>query len=40
MADVFAVGVSGALAEDIGEQPIRPVDGEIEIPADLAMGDT
>lgn len=40
MAGVFAVGVSGALAEDIVEDPIRPVDGEIAIPDGPGLGVT
>ena len=31
MEGVFAVGVSGALADDIVENPIRPIDGEIPV---------
>ena len=38
MAGVFAVGVSGALTEDIVENPIRPVDGEIAIPDGPGLG--
>lgn len=40
MAGVFAVGVSGALAEDIVENPIHPVDGEIAIPDGPGFGVT
>jgi len=40
MAGVFAVGVSGALAADIVENPIVPVDGEIPIPAGPGLGMT
>ena len=38
MAGVFAVGVSGALAQDIVENPIQPVDGEIAIPDGPGFG--
>ena len=38
MAGVFAVGVSGALAEDIVLNPIAPVDGEIAIPDGSGFG--
>jgi muconate cycloisomerase len=38
MAGVFAVGVSGALAEDIVLNPIRPLDGEIAIPDGPGLG--
>jgi L-alanine-DL-glutamate epimerase-like enolase superfamily enzyme len=38
MAGVFAVGVSGALAEDIVENPLRPVDGELPIPDGPGLG--
>jgi L-alanine-DL-glutamate epimerase-like enolase superfamily enzyme len=40
MAGVFAVGVSGALAEDIVENPIRPMNGEIAIPDGPGLGVT
>lgn len=40
MAGVFAVGVSGALAEDIVTEPIRPVDGEIVAPTGPGLGVT
>jgi len=40
MAGVFAVGVSGALAEDIVENPIRPLNGEIAIPNGPGLGVT
>ena len=40
MAGVFAVGVSGALAEDIVETPIRPTNGEIAAPAGPGLGVT
>jgi L-alanine-DL-glutamate epimerase-like enolase superfamily enzyme len=40
MAGVFAVGVSGALAEDIVENPLRPVDGELLIPDGPGLGVT
>lgn len=40
MAGVFAVGVSGALAEDIVERPIRPIDGEIATPEGPGLGVT
>ena len=40
MAGVFAVGVSGALAADIVENPIRPQDGEIAVPDGPGLGVT
>lgn len=40
MAGVFAVGVSGALADDIVEVPIRPVNGEIAVPEGAGLGVT
>jgi len=40
MAGVFAVGVSGALAEDIVETPIRVQDGEVPIPEGPGLGVT
>jgi muconate cycloisomerase len=40
MAGVFAVGVSGALAEDIVETPLRPVNGEIAAPVGPGLGVT
>ena len=40
MEGVFAVGVSGALADDIVENPIRPIDGEIPIPGGPGLGVT
>jgi muconate cycloisomerase len=40
MAGVFAVGVSGALAEDLVLDPIRPVDGEVPIPDGPGLGVT
>ena len=40
MAGVFAVGVSGALATDIVENPIIPVDGEVLIPTGPGLGVT
>jgi L-alanine-DL-glutamate epimerase-like enolase superfamily enzyme len=40
MAGVFAVGVSGALAADIVENPIVPVDGEVPIPSGPGLGVT
>ena len=40
MAGVFAVGVSGALAADIVEEPIVPVDGEVPIPSGPGLGVT
>lgn len=40
MAGVFAVGVSGALAEDIAENPMRPENGEIAIPDGPGLGVT
>ncbi|NKB56128.1 MAG: hypothetical protein GKS00_07305 [Alphaproteobacteria bacterium] len=40
MEGVFAVGVSGALADDIAENPIRPVDGEIPLPDGPGLGVT
>ena len=40
MAGVFAVGVSGALATDIVENPIIPIDGEVQIPTDPGLGVT
>lgn len=40
MAGVFAVGVSGALAEDIVQNPIRPENGEILIPEGPGLGVT
>lgn len=38
MEGVFAVGVSGALADDVVENPIRPVDGEIPVPDGPGLG--
>jgi len=40
MAGVFAVGVSGALAADVVENPITPIDGEIAIPNGPGLGVT
>ena len=40
MAGVFAVGVSGALAEDIAENPIIPENGEVTIPEQPGLGIT
>ena len=40
MAGVFAVGISGALAEDIVENPIRHENGEIPISDDPGLGIT
>ncbi len=40
MAGVFAVGVSGALAEDIVENPIVPENGEVPIPTGPGLGVT
>jgi len=40
MAGVFAVGVSGALATDIVENPIQPVDGKVPIPTGPGLGVT
>lgn len=40
MAGVFAVGVSGALAEDIVQNLIRPANGEIAIPDGPGLGVT
>lgn len=40
MEGVFAVGVSGALADDIVENPIRPIDGEIPVPNGPGLGVT
>ena len=40
MEGVFAVGVSGALADDIVENPIRPIDGEISVPDGPGLGVT
>ena len=40
MAGVFAVGISGALAEDIVENPIRQENGEIPIPDGPGLGIT
>jgi muconate cycloisomerase len=40
MEGVFAVGVSGALADDIVENPIRPVDGEVPVPDGPGLGVT
>ena len=40
MAGVFAVGVSGALATDIVENPITPIDGEVPIPDGPGLGVT
>jgi muconate cycloisomerase len=40
MAGVFPVGLTGTLAEDIVENPIRLVDGEIEIPVGAGLGVT
>jgi len=38
MAGVFAVGIRGALAEDIVTNPIKPVNGEIPIPDGPGLG--
>ncbi len=38
MEGVFAVGVSGALADDVATDPIKPVNGEIPIPAGPGLG--
>jgi muconate cycloisomerase len=38
MAGVFAVGVSGALAEDVVETPMRPVNGEITVTEEPGLG--
>ena len=38
MAGVFAVGISGALAADIVENPIVPVDGEVPVPTGPGLG--
>ena len=40
MEGVFAVGVSGALADDIVENPIQPVDGEVPVPDGPGLGVT
>ena len=40
MAGVFAVGVSGALAEDIAENPMKPSGGEIAPPEGPGLGIT
>ena len=40
MEGVFAVGVSGALADDIVENPMRPIDGEISVPDGPGLGVT
>ncbi|MDD9902974.1 MAG: hypothetical protein OXT06_05360 [Rhodospirillaceae bacterium] len=40
MEGVFAVGVSGALADDIVENPIRPIDGEVSVPDGPGLGVT
>lgn len=40
MEGVFAVGVSGALADDIVENPIRPIGGEIPVPDGPGLGVT
>jgi muconate cycloisomerase len=40
MAGVFAVGVSGALAEDLVLEPIVPIDGEVPIPDGPGLGIT
>lgn len=40
MAGPFAVGVSGALADDVVENPIRPVDGEVQAPDGPGLGVT
>ena len=40
MAGVFAVGVSGALAADVVENPITPVNGEVPIPTGPGLGVT
>lgn len=40
MEGVFAVGVSGALADDVVENPIRPIDGEIPVPDGPGLGVT
>jgi L-alanine-DL-glutamate epimerase-like enolase superfamily enzyme len=40
MEGVFAVGVSGALADDIAENPIRPVNGEVPVPDGPGLGIT
>jgi L-alanine-DL-glutamate epimerase-like enolase superfamily enzyme len=38
MEGVFAVGVSGALAEDVVTNPIEPINGEIPIPTGPGLG--
>lgn len=40
MEGVFAVGVSGALADDLAENPIRPVNGAIPVPDGPGLGVT
>ena len=40
MEGVFAVGVSGALADDIVENPIRPIHGEVPVPEGPGLGVT
>lgn len=40
MEGVFAVGVSGALADDVVTDPIKPVNGEIPIPTGPGLGVT
>lgn len=38
MEGVFAVGISGALADDVAENPIPPVDGEVPVPDGPGLG--
>ena len=40
MAGVFPVGVNGTLAEDIVDNPIGPINGEIVIPEGPGLGMT
>ncbi len=40
MEGVFAVGVSGALADDVVTDPIKPVNGEIPVPTGPGLGVT
>ncbi len=40
MEGVFAVGMSGALADDIAENSIRPIDGEVPVPDGPGLGVT
>jgi muconate cycloisomerase len=40
MEGVFAVGISGALADDIVENPIRTIDGEVPVPDGPGLGVT